>query len=446
MSFYAKYPADAASSGVTSLNSMTGALTLVAGSNITITPGSGTLTIAASGGGSGANTALSNLIATAINEDLIFDKVGGGVLQSKNDTALTGDISIASGDSSADASGNIFIGSGNAASGNGTGTVNIGTAAAVLSASGSVLINTGGVTGNAISGVITIASGDTDTAASGAVTIVSGDAVGNSGIVTLRSGDAPSATSGVVNIKTGSSDPGNNTGNINILTGSGTAAQASGALVISSGSVLGNAPTGSVTIASGNGDTAASGAIILQPGTAGTTRGKIKLVDGSEGNVGEVWTSTNADGSGNWAPAAGGSANTQAQVLVATWSPAGNTVALPFTSGNMFAGASWNASLVGTNHLVAQKTGIHKISFAGKSDETALATNFGFFIKVNGTTSYDMSYDQLVPSAGWRAFPDGEIMLDLTAGDTIELFGDIETAGSAALLNVRFSIEELNVS
>src|ERR1700722_4673277 len=37
--------------GVSSLNSMTGAISLLAGSNITITPGSGTLTIASTGGG-----------------------------------------------------------------------------------------------------------------------------------------------------------------------------------------------------------------------------------------------------------------------------------------------------------------------------------------------------------------------------------------------------------
>lgn len=60
------------SGGVASLNGLSGALTLLAGSGITITPGAGTLTIAASGG-SGANTELSNLTSpTAINQDLTF--------------------------------------------------------------------------------------------------------------------------------------------------------------------------------------------------------------------------------------------------------------------------------------------------------------------------------------------------------------------------------------
>jgi hypothetical protein len=70
MSFYANYPATA---GVLTLNGQAGALTLVAGSNITLTPGAGSITIAASGGGGGgATTALDNLAAVAINVDLAF--------------------------------------------------------------------------------------------------------------------------------------------------------------------------------------------------------------------------------------------------------------------------------------------------------------------------------------------------------------------------------------
>lgn len=45
------YPASGGGgSGVTSLNGQTGAITLVPGANITITPGAGTLTIASAGG------------------------------------------------------------------------------------------------------------------------------------------------------------------------------------------------------------------------------------------------------------------------------------------------------------------------------------------------------------------------------------------------------------
>jgi len=56
--------------GVQSLNGLNGALSLVAGSNITITPAGSTITIASTAS-AGANTALSNLVTTSINQDLI---------------------------------------------------------------------------------------------------------------------------------------------------------------------------------------------------------------------------------------------------------------------------------------------------------------------------------------------------------------------------------------
>lgn len=56
--------------GVSTLNGLSGALSLIAGSGITITPSGSHITIAATGG-AGANTALSNLIATSINQNLV---------------------------------------------------------------------------------------------------------------------------------------------------------------------------------------------------------------------------------------------------------------------------------------------------------------------------------------------------------------------------------------
>ena len=54
--FYAKYPVviGTSAAGVSSLNSLMGAINIVAGSNITVTPSGSSITISATGGGGGS--------------------------------------------------------------------------------------------------------------------------------------------------------------------------------------------------------------------------------------------------------------------------------------------------------------------------------------------------------------------------------------------------------
>lgn len=87
-------------------------------------------------------------------------------------------------------------------------------------------------------------------------------------------------------------------------------------LILNSVNATGN--TGSINIESGNSTSNNSGDIKLQIGTAGGTRGKIYLRDGSEGTSGHVWTSTGVNGQGSWQAAASSGANTSLSNLTTT--------------------------------------------------------------------------------------------------------------------------------
>lgn len=85
-----------------------------------------------------------------------------------------------------------------------------------------------------------------------------------------------------------------------------------------------NATSGTVSLQTGNatngGTASLTGGILLYTGTpdTGGTRGQIRFNDGSEGTSGYVWTSTNASGDGHWMAATGGGANTALSNLAST--------------------------------------------------------------------------------------------------------------------------------
>ncbi len=77
--------------------------------------------------------------------------------------------------------------------------------------------------------------------------------------------------------------------------------------------------TGGLIIKSGDktAGTGDSGPLVLQTGTsAGGARGPIRLIDGSEGTSGHVWTSTDTNGNGAWAANSGGGVG---PITNATW-------------------------------------------------------------------------------------------------------------------------------
>lgn len=111
----------------------------------------------------------------------------------------------------------------------------------------------------------------------------------------LKTGVTGSGASGIIHLKSGDNS-------------STTAGAQSGGIIIESGDTVGINTTGSLLIQSGNAvSTGNSGGVQLKVGTAvGGTRGKIRFVDGTEGITGEVWTSTDVNGNGEWAAVAGG--------------------------------------------------------------------------------------------------------------------------------------------
>jgi hypothetical protein len=89
-----------------------------------------------------------------------------------------------------------------------------------------------------------------------------------------------------------------------------------------------------------------SGNLIFKTGDSSAVRGKIKLVDGSNGTVGHVWTQTNADGSGAWAAAAAAAtAATETFVLIA-----GDITAGKITLAN--------TPLAGSVHFMVRGSGV----------------------------------------------------------------------------------------
>jgi len=91
------------------------------------------------GGGGGANTALSNLITTALNKDLIFNTGLGFATIRTQDAATSDQIYIYSGNASAGDSGLMWIYTGDSATGD-SGDLNLATGAAPLGLKGAVVI------------------------------------------------------------------------------------------------------------------------------------------------------------------------------------------------------------------------------------------------------------------------------------------------------------------
>jgi hypothetical protein len=155
----------------------------------------------------------------------------------------------------------------------------------------------------------------TDSAVAGTATanveVMSGDqtaaaATGQSGGVEVKSGDVTSGTAttgtGGLTVTTGTNVGSGSSGPLNLNSGL-TAGGNSGVVVAKTGNST-SGDSGTLRLQTGSAAGGTSGNVLLQTGT-GSVRGTVQIIDGSEGTIGHVWTSTGVLGQGNWAAAVG---------------------------------------------------------------------------------------------------------------------------------------------
>lgn len=232
--------------------------------------------------GSGANTALSNLTTTAINQNLIFDIGAPAELRTLTvDSADSQNLAVKSGDvTTTGNSGSLSIGSGVGPDSSGTVLISSGDSSA--GSSGGTTLKTGS-TVDSTSGQAIVQSGDASgTGATGYLYLITGNSTsGNSGNVFLNPGNSATGP-GYVAITGGSSSTTSiNGGDVNINGGNSGTDGNSGGVIIGSGSTGGTGNSGNITITTASSANGISGNVIVQPGqnNAGAY-GQIQLLSG----------------------------------------------------------------------------------------------------------------------------------------------------------------------
>lgn len=203
---------------------------------------------------------------------------------------------------------------------------------------GSITLNaSGGGPTSGIGGSININAAGSSTDVAGDINFITSTGISGTGTIVIVTGDPSAAdiNSGVININSGNVSGTGNSGGLSLFTGQGIDG-GSGSAVLSSGNVYGNGNSGDALLRSGvnNGTVGVSGNIVANSGgsfgsasgnvnissgnglgtntssgnitllignkTGGGTKGFIQLQDGSEGTAGQIWTSTDVNGSGSW--------------------------------------------------------------------------------------------------------------------------------------------------
>lgn len=310
MAFYGQYPIEGGGSGgggVSSLNSLTGALSLIAGAGISITPSGSDITIAATGGdgtvtsvglidGTGlftisgspvttsGNLTLSSFTNKAANEVFAGPTSGGPGTPSFR-MLVAADIPDLSGVYANTALSNLTSPTAiNQDLTFGAGAFSIGMA--INAASSGYNLNISGGESSSTNpshrqgGNLNLSGGTSDNGNGGPANLTGGDG----GTVSGSGGGGP------VNITGGTGNGAGSGGTINITSGSSNGTGPSGDVNIDTASTTGST-SGAMNISTGNGTGASSGTITIQPGASDTAQGGNVIItagDSTSGGAGGV--------------------------------------------------------------------------------------------------------------------------------------------------------------
>lgn len=181
--------------------------------------------------------------------------------------------------------------------------------------------------------------------------------------------------------------------------------------------------TNSIFLESGNASAGDSGNIIAQTGTATGTRGAIRLVNGSEGTSGYIWTSTDTLGSGSWvAPAAAG-ANTALSNLAST---AINADLIPGADGAIALGSAAKRVFTIFTSTIHVNLGSYNQTVSSGGTKNLAINNNSF---PSGTSStFNINTAEIGNSLGMSTSNDGGV--NATATDAVRIESGNKTAGT----------------
>jgi hypothetical protein len=374
--------------------------------------------------GTYANTALSNLVATSINQDLIFDINDHNINITSTSVGAGHNLSISAGNTTAALrNGGTLNLTGGLGTRNG-GIANIsGGLGGAGGAGGAVNVTGGASVSTAAGGTVTLTGGDGGASGPGGRATISGgstSAAGSNdgGQLSLSGGNAPSGRRGgavLINGGTGNSQAG---GNVAINGGQSTL-NAGGTLALSGGTAGTSGNGGDLTLTGGFSSVGTGGNIISIAGTgSGGARSLIQFQNGSEGTAGQVWTSTDASGSGSWMP---GSSGTVTSVGLSTpgvlYTVSGSPVT---TSGTL------------TLNLVSQSA---NTVFAGPTSGGALAPTFRSLVAADiPLISLTSGVSGILPIANGGTGSATQNFVDLTTNQSVA--GNKNFTGSTTAQNI----------